>query len=187
MSKQLKHVFVALGDSLTEGYDEHTQQLVRTPWPKVIDQTAIILAKCGKRTDQLYCDQFTQAKHLNPTQVSIMIGANDILQNKFSAKHYEDMMHEMIEYFQQQGAQVLTASIPPLTSQTPFAFGKGQNIEADLNVANTILSKLATHYQTCHFEDWSDLNNQSCYFDEGAIHPNQSGYMTVAKHYQAML
>ncbi|HAX73763.1 MAG TPA: lipase [Firmicutes bacterium] len=185
--------YVAIGDSLTEGFGDVIEGFEKSPWPDLLSHSLGIvdfynLGKSGYRTDEILKELLPQALALKPDLVSITAGGNDMIQLKWSKKQYEQRMRYMIETLTSQGASVMTCTLPFFTKHVKAPLYKKIIGNFWLKQCNTVISNLATQYQTIHI----DFANHQCALDltnwsSDCIHPNSKGYAEIANAYHELI
>lgn len=179
--------FVAIGDSLTEGFGDEVKEFPKIPWPEGVAkilgiEKVINLGVSGYRSDQVFEEQFPKALELKPDLVSIMVGGNDLFQLKLRKRAYYKRMKTMIEAFTKAGATVVTGNLPDITYRYKLPFYKKIGARYLLARTNKTIDKLAKDYKTVHINFWRhplsmDIQNWST----DNIHPNSKGYTEIAK------
>lgn len=178
--------FVAIGDSLTEGYGDEIDGMIKTPWPigvgKILGiETVHNLGISGYRSDQVYEFQFHKALALKPDIVSIMVGGNDLFQYKWNKKKYSNILKEMIEEFTKSGATVITGNLPDFTYMYKLPLYKKLAAKYLIKQENKVLDKLAKEYNTIHIVFYNHpLQLDKSNWSKDCIHPNSKGYDKIA-------
>lgn len=179
--------FVAIGDSMTEGYGDDVTGMIKKAWPTYVAEHFEIeehhnLGKSGLRSDEIYNQQFEVAKSLQPDLVSIMAGANDFMQRKWNPQQYKRHMEDMIAYFRNEGATVVTFDFPNFTKYAPIPFFVKPMVRKQLETANNILNELSQTYDTVHISFWNHpLSDDRKNWSNDFVHPNALGYKRIAE------
>ena len=114
--------FVAIGDSQTEGvgdvpnpdgtdrgWADRFAASLATRDPELLYAN---LAIRGRRTEQVYEEQFEPALAMDPDLVSVIAGMNDLIRPGFDVDRTVAMMDEMERAFVDSGATVMTITYP---------------------------------------------------------------------------
>lgn len=105
--------YVALGDSITEGYGmDPVQGIEPLPWAeriaRALDAELHNLGRRNLRAAQIRETQLRRALALEPDLVSIAAGANDVLFGDFSRAQVEADLEPLYAAFAETGATVFT-------------------------------------------------------------------------------
>ncbi|MGM9986197.1 MAG: SGNH/GDSL hydrolase family protein [Bacillaceae bacterium] len=179
--------YVALGDSMTEGYGDEVEGIVKKDWPSYVAEHFQIsdfhnIGKSGLRSDQVYETQFQKAVEMKPDLVSVMAGANDFMQQKWNPKTYRAHMEEMITTFTKAGATVITANYPDFTKYVAIPMFIKPIVKKQLKTCNAILDELAEKYNTVHLDVWNNpLADQRENWSKDNVHPNALGYKKISE------
>lgn len=114
--------FVAIGDSQTEGVGDvpnpdgsdrgWADRFAATLATRDPDLLYANLAIRGRRTEQVYEEQFEPALAMEPDLVSVIAGMNDLIRPGFDLNRTISMMDEMERAFVDSGATVMTITYP---------------------------------------------------------------------------
>ncbi|WP_019240226.1 MULTISPECIES: SGNH/GDSL hydrolase family protein [Bacillus] len=179
--------FVAMGDSFTEGIGDEIDGVSLKSW---VEYFALLhepklkytnLAKRGLLTKEIREQQLTKALALEPSMVSLIAGANDVLKGKWNSKEYKIEMEYMIDSLSKTGAKILIANLPDFTFRLPLRLPQKQLVQAQLVEANQIIQSLSAKYEFIHFNFWDHpLTKEKTFWSKDRIHPNSKGYLEVA-------
>ncbi len=185
--------YVAIGDSLTEGYGDDVLGYETSPFPEHLAnmlgiQTRHNLGVSGLRSDEILMTQIKKALALNPDLISITAGGNDMLQRKWNKKRFEANMRQMLELACQDSRVVLTCSLPDLFVHLQVSPIKKWVGRRWLHEYNQIMNHLASEYNTYHIDFYShDLAKDFSIWSQDSVHPNAKGYFEIAKAYASLL
>jgi lysophospholipase L1-like esterase len=178
--------YVAIGDSTSEGLDDPDGHGGYRGWAnRLAEKLAAVqgrvwyanLAVRGRTTCQIRDEQLARAVALRPNLATCVAGTNDVLRGRFDAQSFHEDLYAMQSALVQQGATVLTFTLPDLTPVMPFARILGNRV-ALLNDAirdscarsGAILCDLAAHPVASDPRLWSD----------DRLHANSAGHARIA-------
>ncbi|MGM9986397.1 MAG: SGNH/GDSL hydrolase family protein [Bacillaceae bacterium] len=179
--------FIALGDSLTEGYGDEVTGLEKRSWVDYIVEHFCIptyanLARTGLRSDEVFHKQFSQVMERTPDLVSVIAGGNDIIQKRYFSYTYQKRMERMICHFSQKNAVVITSNFPDFTRFITLQKPLKWMLKKQLQSCNKVIDTLAHQYNTVHFDFWNNqLFYNEQYLSEDRVHPNALGYKKIAE------
>ena len=178
--------YVAIGDSTSEGLDDPDGHGGYRGWANRLadriarQQGALLyanLAVRGRTTRQIREEQLESALAMKPDLSTVVAGTNDALRRHFDAPGFMADLEHMQSALIEQGAIVLTFTLPDLTPIMPFARILGSRVES-LNEAiraacaksGAILCDLARYPIASDPRLWSD----------DRLHANSLGHARIA-------
>jgi lysophospholipase L1-like esterase len=184
----MKHFerYVAVGDSTSEGLDDPDGQGGYRGWANRLAERIAArqgsllyanLAIRGLTTRQIRETQLAPALAMRPDLSTVVAGTNDVLRRKFAPDAFGADLEAMQQALIDQGATVLTFTLPDLTPVMPFARVLGNRV-AIMNdrirsaCANSgaILCDLAAYPVASDPRVWSD----------DRLHANSIGHARIA-------
>ena len=130
MNDTIYERYVAIGDSTTEGLDDPDGNGSYRGWANrfaelvAAQQGQLLyanLAVRGLRTRQILDLQLNRALAMQPDLCTVVSGTNDVLRSNFDVSVYGADVEFMQRALIQQGATVLTFTLPDLTRVNPTA------------------------------------------------------------------
>ncbi len=178
--------YVAIGDSTSEGLDDPDGEGGYRGWAnRLAERLARLhggllyanLAVRGRTTRQIREEQLAPALAMRPDLATVVAGTNDVLRRHFDARLFRAELFAMQHALVQQGATVLTFTLPDLGPIMPLARLLGARVE-ELNEAirdacgesGAILVDLARHPVCSDPRLWSD----------DRLHANSIGHARIA-------
>ncbi len=123
--------YVALGDSSTEGLDDPIDAHTYRGWADRFAQhvataqrSPLLYANLGVRgrhTHEVHTEQLAPALTMRPDLATVFAGTNDVVGSGFDPALVGAHIHEMQHALVQQGAMVLTFTLPDLSPVMPIA------------------------------------------------------------------
>lgn len=120
--------YVAIGDSTTEGLDDPDGHGGFRGWANRLAERlaaangSVLYANLGiggLRTRHIRETQLAPALAMQPDLVSVVSGTNDLLGLRFDARGFAEHVEAMQRAFRDQGATVLTFTLPDITRLIP--------------------------------------------------------------------
>lgn len=178
--------YVAIGDSTSEGLDDPDGRGGYRGWAnrlaeRIATQQGSLLyanlALRGRKTRHIRDEQLPLALAMKPDLATVVAGTNDVLGPRFDAHPFRDDLHAMQKALVDQGAAVLTFTLPDLTPVMPFARILGDRVHR-LNEAirdacassGAMLCDLAAYSVASDPRLWSD----------DRLHANSLGHARIA-------
>lgn len=178
--------YVAIGDSTTEGLDDPDGHGGYRGWAnRLAERIASLqghllyanLGVRGRTTREILEEQLAPALAMRPDLATVVAGTNDALRRRFDAEVFRSDLETMQKALIEQGATVLTFTLPDLTPVMPFARILGDRV-AILNEAiraacansGAILCDLAAYPVASDPRLWSD----------DRLHANSVGHARIA-------
>ena len=141
--------YVAIGDSSTEGLDDPDGAGSYRGWAnRLAERVARAqggllyanLARRGLRTGQILAEQLEPALAMKPDLATVFSGTNDVVRRGFDAAAVAADMEEMQSRLIDQGATVLTFTLPDLTPVMPL----GRLVRARVESLNLCLQEVTS-------------------------------------------
>jgi lysophospholipase L1-like esterase len=181
------HRYVALGDSSTEGLEDPAPDGRHRGWA---DRFAEHVARAqeapllyanlairGRKTRHLVEEQLQPALAMDPDLATVFSGTNDLIRRSFDLDAVIADLRTLHRALRDQGATVLTFTMPDLSKVTPFATRVSPRLEA-FNAAvrdlcaetGTLLLDVASHPVACDRRVWH----------QDRLHANAEGHRRIA-------
>lgn len=187
--------YLALGDSYTigTGLEDEAQNFPSLLARRLKDESGIDVALVnlgvnGYTTTDLIREELPVARNARPELVSILIGANDIVQGSDAAA-YRDRLQQIYQGIKELGvpwARVLAISIPdfsPLPGAAPF--GSTSELRARVDAFNDIAEKEAAS-RPFRFADITSISREANRGDgwlaADGLHPGPAQHQAFADH-----
>ena len=180
--------FVAIGDSFTVGIGDEVEGVALKSW---VDHFAQLhtpalaytnLAKRGLITKEIREQQLDEALGMEPSLVSIVAGANDILKGRWNRKVFEDEMKLMVDTLSKSGASIIIGNLPDFTVRLQMPLEQQQVIRGQLLEVNEIIQSLSKEYNLCHIDLWShSIAKDNSFWSKDMVHPNALGYQQIGE------
>jgi lysophospholipase L1-like esterase len=180
------HRYVAIGDSQSEGLNDHDGQGGFRGWADRFaehlahrnpDLTYANLAVRGKLSGQIRAEQLEPALALGPDIVTVMAGLNDVLRKTFSLAQTADNLEAMVSALTASGAHVVINTFPNIGKVAPIA-AKLMPRVGPLNQA--IRDMGARHGATVVDFEGSEEAVDRRLWSEDRIHANAFGHERIA-------
>jgi lysophospholipase L1-like esterase len=178
--------YVAIGDSSTEGLNDPDGNGGYRGWSRrlaarIADaQGGLLYANFGVRgltTRQILDRQLEPAVCMRPDLVTMFSGTNDVIGRNFSADSVARDLEHMQRTFIENGATVLTFTLPDLTPVMPIARWIAPRIQA-LNDAVRAASE-STGATLLDFASYA-VATDARLWHEDRIHANATGHARIA-------
>jgi len=191
--------YLALGDSYTIGTGLENESLNfpsllarRLTAETGIDVTVVNLGVNGYTTADLIREELPVARNVRPELVTILIGANDIVQRSEAAA-YRGKLQQMYQAIKELGvpaARVLAISIPdfsPLPGAAPF--GSSSELRARIDAFNDIAQSEADSHGFL-YADITAISREETHGDNwlapDGLHPGSAQHRAFAEHLWAV-
>lgn len=185
-AKKIPFVYVALGDSTTEGVGASTPQksfpaLVHAAIRQEFKKAKYYnLGKRGARVSDVLSEQAEVAIGLRPNLITISVGANDIRGRVGSKKFREDLSNLIAKLKTETNGTIVVNNIPDFTSLPSLHLIIRLWAKISLSRFNLIIREQAKKYRVA----FVDLHTQSKLFSKNypefvsadGFHPSDSGY-----------
>ncbi len=179
--------YVAIGDSTVEGLDDPDGRGGYRGWANRLAerlaarQGALLyanLAVRGRTTRQVLDEQLALALAMRPDLATVVAGTNDVLRRHFVAEVFQTDLEALQRPLVEQGADVLTFTLPDLTPIMPLArilrervFAMDDAIRRACANTGAILCDLAAHPVASDPRLWSG----------DRLHANSLGHARIAE------
>lgn len=185
-AKKRPFVYVALGDSTTEGVGASSPEksfpaLVHAAICQEFKKAKYYnLGKRGARVGDVLCDQTEEAINLRPNLITISVGANDIRGRVRLKKFRDDLANLIAKLKTETNAEIVVNNIPDFTSLPSVHLVIRLWAKIALSRFNSIICEQAKKYRVT----FVDLYSQSKLFSKNypelvsadGFHPSDSGY-----------
>lgn len=178
--------YVAIGDSSTEGCIDPDGQGGLRGWSRRLaariarEQDGLLYANLGVRgltTREVRETQLAPALAMRPDLATVFTGTNDVLARRFDAAAFARDMETMQRRLREQGATVLTFTLPDLTPLIPLA----RLIAPRIHALNARLAEVSARTGT-RLVDFAALPvaTDARLWNEDRIHANSAGHARIA-------
>ena len=187
--------YLALGDSYTigTGLEDEAQNFPsllarRLKDETGIDVTLVNLGVNGYTTTDLIREELPVARNARPELVSILIGANDIVQGSDEAG-YRDRLQQIYQAIKELGvpwARVLAISIPDFSALPGAApFGSPSYLRARVDAFNAI-ARTEANSAGFQYADITEISREASRGDDwlaaDGLHPGPTQHRAFADH-----
>lgn len=179
--------YVAIGDSTSEGLDDPDGRGGYRGWANRLAERIAArqgsllyanLAVRGRTTRQILDEQLAPALAMRPDLATVVAGTNDVLRRHFEPRVFQTDLEAMQRPLREQGADVLTFTLPDLSPIMPLARILGDRVSR-MNEAirdacknsGAILCDLAAYPVASDPRLWSD----------DRLHANSLGHARIAE------
>ncbi|ADD45473.1 SGNH/GDSL hydrolase family protein [Stackebrandtia nassauensis] len=179
--------YVALGDSFTEGMNDHGGDGIFRGWA---DLAATRMAEAdpelkyanlairGKLFDEVVDEQVPAALRLRPDLVSFVAGGNDALRTSFDPARMAGRFHEAIRVLTASGARVLMS-----TGFHPPRLPAHRLLRKRIVALNEIIRKVAKRHDAALVDLFADeAFADTRMWSEDRLHMSALGHRRVAHH-----
>jgi lysophospholipase L1-like esterase len=190
--------YVALGDSLTAGRDDHGPGGARIGWAwrlaRILTARTAVpcaltnLAADGASVTEVLEWQLPAVAPIGPDLVSVTVGMNDIREPGFTEERFAASLGRLLDALTTTGATVLTCTLPDITAIMSLPADLVQVARQRLQRASDIIREQAAGRGVVCLDVWAmpgaadpDL------FGPDRIHPNASGHQLMADAFAALL
>ena len=191
--------FVALGDSYTigTGLEDEAENFPSLLARRLTDETGIDVALVnlgvnGYTTDDLIREELSVARSVRPDIVTVLIGANDIVQRSDVAT-YRARLGQIYQAVYELGVspdRVLAISIPdfsPLPGSAPF--GSPNELRARIDAFNDVARSEAAS-RGFRFADITPITREANLSNDwlapDGLHPGPAQHRAIAEHLWAV-
>ena len=190
--------YVALGDSLTAGRDDHGPTGVRIGWARRLagmlsTRTAVPcaltnLARDGASVAAVLEQQLPSVARIGPDLVSVTVGMNDIRDPEFSQDRFTAGFGQLLDGLADTRATVLTCTLPDMAAIMSLPADLiGVARERMRQASDVIRAQAASRGAVC-LDAWAIPEAADpALFGPDRIHPNASGHQLIADAFAAML
>jgi len=190
--------YVALGDSLTAGRDDHGPTGVRIGWARRLagmlsTRTAVPcaltnLARDGASVAAVLEQQLPSVARIGPDLVSVTVGMNDIRVRGFDELSFKADLGQLLETLAAAEATLLTCTLPDMAAIMSLPADLiGVARERMRQASDVIRAQAASRGAVC-LDAWAIPEAADpALFGPDRIHPNASGHQLIADAFAAML
>ena len=193
--------YVALGDSLTAGRDDHGPGGVRIGWARrlagiLTARTAVPcvltnLAADGASVAVVLERQLPSVARMGPKDpdlVSVTVGMNDIRDPAFSQERFAAELGRLLDGLATTGATVLTCTLPDIAAIMSLPANLVGVARQRMRRASDIIREQAASRGTVCLDIWEMPGAADPeLFGPDRIHPNASGHQLMADAFAALL
>ena len=191
-------VYVALGDSLTAGRDDHGPGGARIGWARrlagiLTTRTAVPcaltnLAADGASAAMVLDRQLPSLAGARPDLVSVTVGMNDIRDPAFGEERFAADVGVLLDGLTATGATVLTCTLPDIAGIMPLPAGLVEVARQRMRRASDIIREQAARRGALCLDAWAMPGvADPGLFGPDRIHPNASGHQLMADAFAALL
>ncbi len=189
------HTYVALGDSLTQGYGDPVAGVELRSWtdwlaealaPLEPDFTYRNVGLVGSGTTDILRRQVPPALAAGPDLVSITTGANDTQMPGWSADAFAQDFERLLRAVAGPGVTLLTMTYPDFRAALPPgrqpSFSPWQLYLQRMAAVNASIRRVSHQVGACllDFETFASARNPACASSD-LVHPNALGYKQTAE------
>jgi lysophospholipase L1-like esterase len=184
--------YVAMGDSFTAGLDPQKprwpDELARSLGPNVQYEN---LATVGATSAKVERDQLPRAVELKPDLVTLVCGANDVLEStRPDHEAYEVRLSRMFARLRRGAphAEILTATYPDLSRFLDLRPRSRTRVERGMERFNAVCRAVARRHGIAVLEasDHPEAESRTTYAEDG-FHPSADGHRRAAAAFLANL
>ena len=193
--------YVALGDSLTAGRDDHGPGGVRIGWARrlagiLTARTAVPcaltnLAFDGASVAAVLEHQLPSVARIRPHYpdlVSVTVGMNDIREPAFSEERFAAELGWLLDGLNATGATVLTCTLPDIAGIMSLPADLVEVARQRMRRASDIIREQAAGRGAVCLDAWAIPEAADpVLFGPDRIHPNASGHQLMADAFAALL
>jgi lysophospholipase L1-like esterase len=190
--------FVAIGDSITEGYGmDPVEGVEHLPWAERVARALAAgkpgfefhnLARRNLRAAEVRDQQLDRALALEPDLVSIAAGPNDLIAPELDRDALERDMEPMYAAFADAGAFVFTFSYMNMPGSGLLPDEGAAWLRQRMELLHEAIFTLAQRYEALYIDFFSDPRSANPdFFSEDLQHANAAGQAYVAERTLAAL
>jgi len=193
--------YVALGDSLTAGRDDHGPGGVRIGWPRrlagiltartAVPCTLTNLAADGASVAVVLEQQLPLVARIGPNYpdlVSVTVGMNDIRDPAFSEERFAAELGRLLDGLTTTGATVLTCTLPNIAAIMSLPADLVEVARQRMRRASDIIREQAAGRGVVCLDAWATPGAADPeLFGPDRIHPNAAGHQLMADAFAALL
>ena len=183
--------YVALGDSLTAGRDDHDPSGRRIGWARRLagilsTRTEVPcaltnLAADGASVAAVLERQLPAVAQVGPDLVSVTVGMNDIREPDFSAGRFAAELRRLLDGLTATGATVLTCTLPDIAGIMPLPDHLVVLARQRMHQASDVIREQASGRGALCLDAWAIPEAADPgLFGPDRIHPNASGHQLMA-------
>ena len=185
--------YVALGDSITEGYGmDPVEGMEQAPWVTLVARALDVehhnLGRRNLRAAQIRETQLERALALEPDLVSIAAGANDVLFGDFSREQVEADLDPLYAAFAGTGATVFTFTYMNLPASGLLPPEMAERMGTRMGWLHEAVRSLAERHGALLIDLVDDPESRRPeFFSSDLMHANARGHAFVAERTVAAL
>lgn len=190
--------YVALGDSLTAGRDDHGPGGLRIGWAHRLagilsTRTAVPcaltnLAADGASVPDVLARQLPSVARVGPDLVSVTVGMNDIRDPGFSPDRFAAGLGQLLDGLTVTRATVLTCTLPDIAAIMPLPAELVGLARQRMRQASDIIREQAAARGVLCLDAWAmPAAADPGLFGPDRIHPNASGHELIATTFADLL
>jgi len=190
--------YVALGDSLTAGRDDHGPGGVRIGWARRLagilsTRTAVPcaltnLAADGASVAAVLERQLPSVARIGPDLVSVTVGMNDIRDPAFSEERFAADLGRLLDGLAATGATMLTCTLPDISAIMSLPADLVEVARQRIRRASEIIREQAGRRGAVCLDVWAMAGAADPeLFGPDRIHPNASGHQLMADAFADLL
>ena len=194
MSTRVYHRYVALGDSSTEGLEDPAPHGRHRGWAdrfahhvaRAQDAPLLYanLAVRGRQTRQLVEEQLEPALAMRPDLATVFSGTNDVIRRSFDLRTVIADLRRLHLALLDQGATVLTLTMPDLGEVTPFA----KRVSPRLRAFNAAVRELCAETGTLLLDvAQHPVARDRRLWHADRLHANAEGHRRIAEGFAHVL
>ena len=191
-------VYVALGDSLTAGRDDHGPGGGRIGWAQRLAGILSTrtrrpcaltnLAADGASVAMVLEQQVPWLARMRPDLVSVTVGMNDIRDPAFRAEHFAAGLGVLFDGLAATGATVLTCTLPDIAAIMALPPDLVELARLRMRQASDAIREQAARRGAVCLDVWAMPGAADPgLFGPDRIHPNASGHQLMADAFAALL
>jgi len=190
--------YVALGDSLTAGRDDHGPGGARIGWARRLAgilsaRTAVPcaltnLAFDGASVAAVLERQLPSVARIGPDLVSVTVGMNDIRDPAFSQDGFAAGLGVLLDALAATGATVLTCTLPDIAAIMSLPADLVELARLRMRQASDVIREQAARRSAVCLDAWAMPGAADPeLFGPDRIHPNGRGHQLMADAFAALL
>jgi lysophospholipase L1-like esterase len=190
--------YVALGDSLTAGRDDHGPDGARIGWARrlagILSARTMVpcaltnLARDGASVAVVLDEQLPELARLNPDLVSVTVGMNDIRDPAFAPGRFAAGLAVLLDGLAATGATVLTCTLPDIAVIMPLPADVVLVARQRMRQASDVIREQAARRGVICLDAWAMPGAADPgLFGPDRIHPNGGGHRLMADAFAALL
>jgi lysophospholipase L1-like esterase len=190
--------YVALGDSLTAGRDDHGAGGTRIGWAwrlaRILTARTAVpcaltnLAADGASVAEVLQWQLPSVAPIGPDLVSVTVGMNDIRDPGFTEERFAADLGRLLDGLTTTGATVLTCTLPDIAAIMSLPADLLEVARQRMRRASDIIREQAASRGVVCLDVWAmPRAADPGLFGPDRIHPNASGHQLMADAFAALL
>jgi lysophospholipase L1-like esterase len=190
--------YVALGDSLTAGRDDHGPGGARIGWARRLAgilsaRTTVSCALTNLATDgadvtAVLERQLPSVAPMEPDLVSVTVGMNDIRDPGFSSDRFAAGLERVLDGLTVTGATMLTCTLPDIAAIMPLPAELVDVARQRMRQASDVIREQAAARGALCLDAWAmPAAADPDLFGPDRIHPNADGHLLMATTFADLL